>query len=298
MPSPTGTRLGTALPHCSRRVPPPPPPIRPNGLRSPEPAPKPLQRGLDQLAAALASAAGQFAVDLAGEGPAGRDSPLRRPPKPPDPPPAPKPTAPTRIVLRAAPSPAPASTRPVPPSVPITPPAPPGNLSSSGFWALMDGWGVDDQTALSLLRHEGGLTKKGTRPRFKLDAAEAERFAFLREIDSSLRSLGLDARKWLATPTGSEPFGGQAPLVFLATGGSARDVNRSVLQQGLRLSMGKSAPATLTFPAPPILSGRAPGCGGLWHATRLKHRPPASDRDQRTGDIARLLRRQHHVGRG
>ena len=103
----------------------------------------------------------------------------------------------------------------------------------------MDGWGVDDRTALSLLHHEGGLTKKGTRPRFKLEGAEAERFAFLREIDTSLRSLGLEARAWLAQPIASAPFGGKAPLAFLAAGGGARDVNRFILQQGLRLSMGK-----------------------------------------------------------
>ncbi len=221
--------------------------LRPNGLAGPAPDAAMLRRGLDQLDAMVAELCTRFGVDLAGDGPASRPGPVRPAPppaKPPPPPPSPPPPR-ARIVVGAGPAtpPAPPPAR-APEGGTILPAPRPGSVASAAFWSLMDAWQVSDTQALALVQHPGGLTRKGTRPRFKLDGAEAERYAALREIDAALHALGLQPRIWLAQPVADAPFQGQAPLTFLAGGGSPREVGRFVLQWGLRQSMaaGSAAP--------------------------------------------------------
>ncbi len=103
----------------------------------------------------------------------------------------------------------------------------------------MDRWGVPDVESLGLLGHQGGLTKNGTRPRFKLVRDEVEMMQSLQEIDAALVPLQLDPRRWLNQPIKAPPFSGATPIAHLrqsrATG--VREILRFVLQQGLRLSM-------------------------------------------------------------
>ena len=104
----------------------------------------------------------------------------------------------------------------------------------------MDDWGVSDLDALALLGHPGGLTRKGTRPRFKLDDAETDMAIHLRDVDAALRSLGLDPTRWLRTPLAEDPFRGATPLDFMTEHRSpgVRRLHHHILQLGLRLSLG------------------------------------------------------------
>ncbi len=97
----------------------------------------------------------------------------------------------------------------------MQPRARPGSVSSAVFWSLMDRWEVADTEALRLVGHPGGLTKKGTRPRFKLDGDEVEAFLGLQEIDTALDALKLHPPSWLRQAVKEQPFGGTAPLAFL-----------------------------------------------------------------------------------
>ncbi len=183
-----------------------------------------------------------YAVTLDGEAPAGREVPLR-PPPPPEPEPKP--------VVKADGGTArmPAAPRPAEPRAFQAPgaggamiaPAASGPVGAAPFWSLMDRWGVDDLQALRLIGHAGGLTKKGTRPRFRLAGAEASRFRLLQQIDAALGSAGLDPGAWLRAPSArAEPLGGQAPLEHIVEAGEAgaRAVHRLLLQAVLRRSMG------------------------------------------------------------
>jgi hypothetical protein len=104
----------------------------------------------------------------------------------------------------------------------------------------MDRWGVADPDALALIDHPGGLTKKGTRPRFKLVGAEADMLHRLQEIDGALTSLALDQGKWLYQAIAGPPFLGTTPIAFMTQNraAGAREVSRYILQQGLRSSLG------------------------------------------------------------
>jgi hypothetical protein len=98
---------------------------------------------------------------------------------------------------------------------------------------------VPDLAALELLGHAGGLTKKGTRPRFKVIGAEADMLAYLQELEAALTAMGTDPGRWINEPIKAAPFRGATPLAFMTrtrTEG-ARDVVRFVLQQGLRGSV-------------------------------------------------------------
>lgn len=118
---------------------------------------------------------------------------------------------------------------------PAAPPTPRKPVSSAAFWSLVDRWGVDDAAALALLGHAGGLTKRGTRPRFRLVGAEIERFHLLQTLDDALAALGTDPRAWLRAGTK-----GGAPLDAMRRGGAAaiRDATRAVVGEGLRRSLG------------------------------------------------------------
>jgi hypothetical protein len=100
----------------------------------------------------------------------------------------------------------------------------------------MDAWKLNDLEALALIGHPGGLTKKGTRPRFRLTGAEAERFRYLREIDEGLKPLGIAPAKWLRQIRGNAPFNGDTPLTHITRSGvdGAREVIRAILAMGLR----------------------------------------------------------------
>ena len=103
----------------------------------------------------------------------------------------------------------------------------------------MDRWGVSDLDALALLGHAGGLTQTGTRPRFKLSAAENEMMAQLQDIDGALDALGLAPRRWLRKPLPDAPFSGADPITFVTRHRlpGARDLRQHILQQGLRRSL-------------------------------------------------------------
>ncbi len=99
--------------------------------------------------------------------------------------------------------------------------APAGSAPSTAFWALMDRWRVTDLDALALVGHPGGLTKKGTRPRFRLLDDEGARFGALRRLDTALDTLGLDPGDWLSTPRKEAPFNGETALAVLQRDGEA-----------------------------------------------------------------------------
>ena len=103
----------------------------------------------------------------------------------------------------------------------------------------MDRWEVADTEALRLVGHSGGLTKKGTRPRFKLDGDEVEAFLGLQEIDTAVDALKLRPSAWLRQPIKEQPFGGSVPLAFLVREAlpGIRVVLRFLLQSGLRMSV-------------------------------------------------------------
>jgi hypothetical protein len=205
-------------------------------------------------------------VDLDGSGPADTADPLRPAvvaPTPPPPIPAPKPRraepdrrqAPggrhsqskTRSRISAA-SPRPAASSPPQPEVAqAEAPAPAAHsprtsLSSSTFWSLVDHWHLPDLDALQLIGHGGGLTRTGTRPRFKLSEGEAEIVAAMRSLDATLTQLGLNPAKWLAAPLRPEPFRGAPPLVIIRQGQlqGLRQVSRFLTQMSLRLSLKQS----------------------------------------------------------
>jgi hypothetical protein len=116
-------------------------------------------------------------------------------------------------------------------------------VSSIMFWSVMDRWGVSDLAALQLLHHQGGLTRKGTRPRFRLQGEEAEMAGRLSEIDQSLSGLRADHRKWLNKPIQNAPFNGATLIEYLTVKGvsGAKDVNLYILKNGLKLSVSRSS---------------------------------------------------------
>ncbi len=110
---------------------------------------------------------------------------------------------------------------------------------SAAFWTLMDRWRVPDLEALALIGHEGGLTRKGTRPRFRLQGDEAGRYAGLRALDQALQGLGLDPGRWLETPLASGRFDGGSPLAALRRDpDAAPGLLRLLRRQGLRTTLG------------------------------------------------------------
>ena len=182
----------------------------------------------------------------------------------PETPPEPK-RAPTSVRLRPAPipaparkpapsrKPAPAPTRePEPPRAepartqpprpapqPAAPPASHRPVSSAAFWSLIDRWGVADADALALLGHAGGLTRRGTRPRFRLVGDEIERFHLLQTLDDALAALGQAPRGWLQAAVDTPPFKGAAPLDAMLRGGepTLRAATRALVGEGLRRSL-------------------------------------------------------------
>lgn len=98
---------------------------------------------------------------------------------------------------------------------------------------------MPDLNALQLIGHGGGLTQKGTRPRFKLSDTEAEIVAAMRSLDASLAQLGLDPAQWLLTSLRPAPFRGATPLDLIRKGRlqGLRDVSRYLTQMSLRLSL-------------------------------------------------------------
>ena len=256
----------------------PPMPLR-DGQAPPAPDHERLREHLLAARTLLRDLAERFQVDLHANGPAGRVVPLRPEPRsPPRPspvtrtpertmpkssepiqaetpkpsrtfvatPPAPAPKAdhvPTPVVLVERPKqtavPNTAEPHAVEPRSTIQPRARPASVSSAVFWSLMDRWDVGDTEALRLVGHSGGLTKKGTRPRFKLDSDEVEAFLGLQEIDTAVDALKLRPSAWLRQPIKEQPFGGSVPLAFLVREAlpGIRVVLRFLLQSGLRMSV-------------------------------------------------------------
>jgi hypothetical protein len=105
----------------------------------------------------------------------------------------------------------------------------------------MDRWQVPDEPALALalLGHAGGLTRKGTRPRFKLTPAEAEVLQLMQGIDAGLSRLAQDPARWLRQPLAAAPFRGARPLDWMLrhSGQGTRDLAQHLLQAALRASL-------------------------------------------------------------
>ena len=101
---------------------------------------------------------------------------------------------------------------------------------------MMDRWKVTDLAALDLIGYRGGLTKKGTRPRFRVVGPGAELFSYLREIETGLKTLGSEPVDWIRQPIKEDPFKGTTPLAHITHGGvvGARDVIRKIMALGLR----------------------------------------------------------------
>jgi hypothetical protein len=181
-----------------------PPAVQKDGSAPVLPDRQKLREGILAAKALLKNLAARFEVDLFGGGIAGRATPI--PPEP----------APTKSA--------------------------PNSTASTSFWLLMDRWSIPDIPALELIGHLGGLTKKGTRPRFRLVGEEVDMLRGLQEIDAALVPLQLDPRDWLDQPLKAEPFGGATPMVYLTRTRlkGIRDTIRYILQNGLELSMSAS----------------------------------------------------------
>jgi hypothetical protein len=202
-------------------------------------------------------------VDLDGAGPAETVAPMRPAVEAPPPPPprrSPKPR-PAEAAQRQAPGVQPPQARPRSRAAATTPKAAAplslspeaaptddakpaarathAGLTSGTFWSLVDHWSMADCDALQLIGHGGGLTKAGTRPRFKLSDGEAEVVAAMRSLDTTLAQLGLDPAKWLAAPLRPEPFRDATPLHVIQQGQlqGLRQVGRFLTQMSLRLSL-------------------------------------------------------------
>jgi hypothetical protein len=91
------------------------------------------------------------------------------------------------------------------------------DVSSTAFWSLMDRWKVDDLAALKVIGHPGGLTKKGTRPRFRIMGPEAALFSYLRAIDTALQPMQSNPADWIRQPIKEVPFSG-SPAKFVLCG--------------------------------------------------------------------------------
>ena len=224
--------------------------------------------GLRRLARELAE---KFGVDLLGDGPASNAVQMRPPPSPvqkpsavanqskprlasPEAPKArsnPSVTAPTDDKIKRSPivisdsrSPRPIIETPhkVEGRSPIEAPPSRTRVTSAAFWGLMDRWALPDLAALRLIGHSGGLSKSGTRLRFKLLEEEAEMVKLLFEIDQAIRNLGLDPKSWVDKPIKAEPFAGGTPISYLTRTRlqGTQQVGRYILKNGLKLSMASS----------------------------------------------------------
>ncbi|NPD69473.1 hypothetical protein HN018_20850 [Lichenicola cladoniae] len=116
---------------------------------------------------------------------------------------------------------------------------PASSFPSAAFWSLMDRWGIEDLDALALVGHAGGLTKKGTRPRFRLQGAEAHRYAALRALDTALSTLGQEPADFLRAKQTRAPFDGDTPLAVLHRDGAdgARSLIRDLTRQGFQAGL-------------------------------------------------------------
>lgn len=116
---------------------------------------------------------------------------------------------------------------------------PASSFPSAAFWALMDRWGIEDLDALALVGHAGGLTKKGTRPRFRLQGTEAHRYAALRALDTALSTLGQEPADFLRAKQTRAPCDGATPLAVLHRDGAdgARSLIRDLTRQGFQAGL-------------------------------------------------------------
>jgi hypothetical protein len=218
-----------------------------------------LFEAFSHMASILAELVRHFEVELKTDAPAVTTAPMRVEVEPPaEPPPPAKPVRrskqdrplPTKVtsaarrplVVERKTPPEKAVQRPVVPSPLIQPSLHSPAASSVAFWSLMDRWDVADLEALALIGHQGGLTKKQTRPRFKLAGDEAMMFAACLEIDAALTSLKLEPPAWLKRPMDDAPFDGVTPLRLMTESriGGARKVSRYLSQQSMRRSLAES----------------------------------------------------------
>jgi hypothetical protein len=245
-------------------------PPKPVGLLSDGSIPKTFdseafRRDVASVRKLLLELAGTFDVDLLRDGPAKQIAVIRPPPK----------AEPPKVMEKPRETPAPArrATRKQLPPVrsklshnekvrPISLPdtragpqveasheverrspilVPPGrpSITSAAFGQLMDRWNVPDLAALDLIGHQDGLSKKGTRRRFKLTDEEGEMVKLLFEIDQAMSSLQLDPKNWINKPIQAPPFAGAKPIAFLTKHGVKGVVatSRYLFKNGLKLSI-------------------------------------------------------------
>lgn len=237
-----------------------PPALRQGGRLAAPPSTKSLAASLRDLSLILDQLRQHFGVDPEGDGPARTADSLRPPPEKPAPPPPPLPEKPSpaasrrqeasdrppraRPAARAATAPAPPAKRARPASKSVHQAAQSversqQGLSSGTFWSLVDRWELADVEALRLIGHKGGLTKKGTRPRFKLTEAEGEIVTAMRSLNETMDQLGLDSAQWLAAPLRPEPFRGATPVSVIRKRRlqGLREVSRYLTQMGLLQSL-------------------------------------------------------------
>ena len=217
-----------------------------------------FRRDLAAVRSLLQDAAQSAGVSLLGDQPAEHPRAAR-------PTPAPELAAPKpKQKLQAVPARPEEAARPVPPlqrqaiAVPDNRPAKPAaaphvvegrspievsnsrqSMTSAAFWGLMNRWGVADLDALDLIGRSGGLSKQGTRPRFKLQGEEADIARRLFEIDNVMTSSGLASKSWVNKPIRATPFNGATPAAFIAKDGAAgaQEVSRYLLRNRLQLSL-------------------------------------------------------------
>ena len=206
------------------------PDVRPDGALAAAPDRQDTQGSLDAAAALLTELAALFSVTLRNGEAAASTALVPTPVEPA------RPRTPTR---RSSPKPT-ARAEPPPPR-PIIQAAPrSAGGSSTSFWSLMDSWRLPDLDALTLLGHSGGLTKKGTRPRFRLVEREAAVLARMHDIDDALAALELAPADWLRERIDAAPFAGRTPLDLMLREPAAAlsTLQHFIFQIGLRRSLG------------------------------------------------------------
>ncbi|MBE9606991.1 hypothetical protein IAI18_19175 [Acetobacteraceae bacterium H6797] len=195
-------------------------------------APKAASLGtpMEQMDELLAELREHFGVEREGGEPARQIEPVRPVPEPPPAPPIPE----------AAPRKPKRKTRPPSTAAPLeVAPRSISGISSMTLWALADQWGLKDLEALALVGHKGGLTSKGTRPRFKLSDAQREIVASMASLRDTLEASGLDQRQWMARRIKEAPFGGARPVDLIRRQGpeALHELGRYLARMALKLSI-------------------------------------------------------------
>jgi hypothetical protein len=88
-------------------------------------------------------------------------------------------------------------------------------MSSSDFWRIVDRLQIPDAEALELIGYPGKAGRAGQRPRFRLSSRQTRLASYLPEVEAALRAIG-ESSAWLKRKNKAPPFGGRAPLEWMA----------------------------------------------------------------------------------